>query len=84
MSMFIRLDAYSVARSRTVVSENEQCGLDSSALAILLSADYKEVALSAPTGTSRARVATLEDVECKTSRKITPPRFMIQPRCLPD
>ena len=57
---------YSVARSRTVVIENGQYGLDSSVLAILLSADYKYVAINAPTGTLRAYVATQEDVKCKT------------------
>jgi hypothetical protein len=44
---------------------------------ILLSADYKEVALSAPTGTLRANVARQEDVECNTSRKISSAGFVI-------
>ena len=61
--------AHSVARSRTVVSENEQCGLDSSALAIWLSADYKEVALSAPTGASRACVAHWRTSNAKLPEK---------------
>ena len=34
---------------------------------ILLSADYKDVALIAPAGTSRANFARQEEVQCKTS-----------------
>lgn len=41
----------------------------SRALGILLSADYKELPLSAPIGTVRADVAKLEDIECNTFRK---------------
>jgi hypothetical protein len=55
--------------------------LDSSALAILLFADYKEVALNVPTGTLRACVAGQENVECETSWEITLARFIIQSRC---
>jgi uncharacterized damage-inducible protein DinB len=40
-----------------VFIENGQCGIESRGFAILLSADYKEVALSAPTGTLHAGVA---------------------------
>jgi hypothetical protein len=64
--------AYRVGRFRTALIETAQCGLGSSALAISLSADYKEVELTEPTGPLRAYVATQEDVKCKTSRKITP------------
>ena len=64
--------ANSVGRFRTALIENGQFGLGSSGFAISLSADYKEVELTEPTGPLRAYVATQEDVECKTSRKITP------------
>ena len=43
--------------------------MESRALAILLSADYKEVALSAPTGTLRANVAMQRPSNAKLPEK---------------
>ena len=47
----------------TALIENGQCGRVSKASRHLLSADYKEAALSAPTGALRAKVACQEEVD---------------------
>ena len=71
-----QLDHRLNAASGTVLIENGQSGIESRALAIFLSADYKGVAPGAPTGTLRANVARQEDVGCNTSRKISSVRFV--------
>jgi uncharacterized damage-inducible protein DinB len=58
-----------IGRQRTVLIENGQCDGESRALVIFLSADYKEIALSAPIGTLRATVAGREDVRMQIFAK---------------
>jgi hypothetical protein len=60
----------------TALIENGQCG-ESRASRHLLSADYKDAALSASTGALRAQVARQEEVECNTSVRISLARFVI-------
>ena len=60
----------------TLLIKNGQCGIESGVIAILFSAEYKEVAAGAPTGTLRAKAARQEDVECNTSRKVFSLQFV--------
>jgi hypothetical protein len=61
-----------------VFIENGHCAIESRAFAILLSADYKQVALSALTGALRANVAGQE-----ASNAILPQKSLLRDICFP-